>query len=255
MANKKSGIKRNSAGYGHDLIQWKTATGRVEGVRAVDSASVMAIEPGQFARIPPKFRGQRNYHGSYWCVGIGDSVRYESMAECFTLMLLDYLYELAGVAGQPVLLTFENGKNHVPDYLVTRGDGSRVCIDVHPEEKTSAEDLEKFALTAALCDRVGWGYELFDSFDRQIEQNLTWIGRYRHPRYAPTEETRDLILRAWEYNQTVGQLREAIRTEKPGEHVPALYHLMWNRELLVDLTFPFTDQTELRSAEFESTIP
>lgn len=252
MTSKMTGIKR-SAGRGYDLIQWKAASGKVEGVRATDSVSVEAVDPGQLARIMPKFVDQKNYHGSYWCVGINDSVRYESMAECFVLMLLDHLHDLARVVAQPVLLTFANGKNHVPDYLLTDSDGRRTCVDVHPKEKTSAEDIERFALTAALCDRVGWGYEIFDTFDKRVEQNLTWIGRYRHPRYVPTAEARDLLMNAWQSNRRLGALREAVRTDKPGEHVPALYNLLWNRELLVDLTAPFTDETELFSAQAEGT--
>lgn len=244
-SRKTQGIKR-SLGDGHDRIEWKDEDGFIHSVRASSPNDVEFIEPAFLARIPPKFRGQSNYHGSYWFAGIGGFVYHESMTEFTALMLLDHLHDIVAIAAQPMLITFADGRIHYPDYFATYANGRHLLVDVHLESMTTPAHVESFAATAALCARLGWDYEVIDSLDDIARWNLEWIARYHHPRYAPSEGLRRRILARVADQPNFGALRRKLATSKAGEHMPALYHLMWRREILFDLARQFTDLTTLQ---------
>jgi hypothetical protein len=241
---KTRGIKR-SLGDGHDRIEWKGDDGLVHSVRATTPSSVEFIEPAFLARIPPKFKGQSNYHGTYWFAGIGGTVYHESMTEFTALMWLDHQHEIVEIAPQPMLITFADGRAHYPDFFATHANGRRGLVDVHLKSMTTQAHVESFAATARLCARLGWDYEVIDALEDIPRWNLEWISRYHHPRYDPEVKVRRRILSKVARRPMFGTLRDELRTEKAGEHMPAIYHLMWRREITFDLSRRFTDLTVL----------
>ncbi|KQM82410.1 hypothetical protein ASE68_03180 [Agromyces sp. Leaf222] len=198
-----------------------------------------------FARLPRKFPGQSNYHGSYWFAGMGASIWHESLTEYLGLMLIDHLHEVRAVYPQPFLITFADGRSHYPDFLVVHADQRRTVIDVHPTSTTTEADKVTFENTRTLLERIGWRYELLTEMDPVHQANFEFIAGYRHPRYRPTDELEAKLLMAAARRPTFGSLREALRSDRPGEHLPAVYHLMWRRQIGLDLTTPFTDRTQL----------
>ncbi|WP_158297027.1 TnsA-like heteromeric transposase endonuclease subunit [Zhihengliuella sp. ISTPL4] len=241
---KTKGIKR-TPGDGQDRIEWLDESKRLFRVRPLTPDHVRDIRPGHLARIPPRFKGQTNYHGRYYFASLGAHVEHESMNEFTGLMLVDHLHVVTAVAAQPMLLTFANGRNHVPDFLVTLCDGRRLLIDVHESRSTTEADAELFALTREMCARVGWDYEVVDRLDDIFRWNLEWMNRYHHPRYVPAADVRQRILSVAARARTFGELRKALATDRPGEHIPALAHLMWQREVLFDLHAPLEDTSRV----------
>lgn len=241
------GIKK-TPGDGQDRIEWLDANKRLFRVRPLGPDHVRDIRPGRLARIPPRFKGQTNYHGRYFFASLGVHVEHESMNEFTGLMLVDHLHVVTAVAAQPMLLTFANGRNHVPDFLATLSDGRRLLIDVHESRSTTEADAELFELTREMCARVGWDYEVVDRLDDVFRWNLEWMNRYHHPRYAPAPDVRQRILSLAGRARTFGELRKALATDRPGEHIPALAHLMWQREVLFDLHAPLEDTSRVWTA-------
>lgn len=251
VVTKTKGIKK-TPGDGQDRIEWLDENKHLYRVRPLSPDHVRDIRPGRLARIPPRFKGQANYHGRYYFAGLGLHVMHESMNEFTGLMLVDHLHTVTAVAAQPMLITFANGRNHVPDFLVTLSDGRRLLVDVHESRSTTEADSELFELTREMCARVGWDYEVIDHLDDVFRWNLEWMNRYHHPRYAPTADTRRRILSLAERARTFGELRRVLATDRPGEHIPALAHLMWRREVLLDLREPFDDASPVWTARRDS---
>ncbi len=243
---KRSGIKK-TAGIGQDRIEWLDEGKQLLHVQALSPDHVRDIKPGRLARIPPKFKGQSNYHGKYFA-SFGAHVFHESMNEFTGLMLIDHLRDVVAVAPQPMLITFANGRTHVPDFLANVRNGRRVLVDVHEARSTTEADEELFALTREMCARVGWDYEIIDRLHDIARWNLEWMNRYHHPRYAPSDDVRSRILALADRARTFGELRKALTTERPGEHIPALAHLMWRREVLFGLSSPLDDATSVWTA-------
>ncbi|WP_191966702.1 TnsA-like heteromeric transposase endonuclease subunit [Microbacterium testaceum] len=239
---------RKSRPTGWDRIEWLDAAEKKHAIRADTPAAALEVAPGSRTRNPGKWVGQATYQGHYWCAGAGHLVFHESMAEYASIMLIDHLYDIVKVAAQPMLMTFANGRFAYPDYFVEEADGRRHLVDIHPKFITKPGDAERFALTAELCEKLGWRYTFIDQLSDVVRLNVELIGRYRHPRYAPDQELRRHIRAAARRAPEMGPLRHALATDKSGELMPALYHLMWRREVLFDLTVPVTDRTLVRVA-------
>lgn len=175
-------------------------------------------------------------------------VFHESTMEFTAVMLLDHLFDVRNIAAQPMLLTFEDGSWHYPDFLVTDVYDSRLLVDVHPKSRTTEEDERKHRLTGEMCDRVGWRYLVIDDFTQVMQWNLAMLCRYHHPRFAPDAKTRARIARLVSDGPVFDDVRSALTTEKPGEHLPALFHMMWRREVTFDLAQRFTEWTRLYAA-------
>lgn len=246
MSSRKSISRTPSAG--HDRIEWFDTKRRVHRVRADDAASVADVRPEVMARRPGKWFGQDASQGHYWCAGTQTSVWHESRMELVSMMLFDHLFDIIAVVAQPMLLTFAAGRHHTPDYLIDTAQGERIVLDVHSDDMTADEDVELFELTRVLCERVGWRFELIDRISRVTHWNLEMMARYAHSRYAPDDVTRARILRVARTSPTFGELRRALATPRPGEHLPAVFHLMWNRAIRFDVERPFTDRTRLHAA-------
>lgn len=243
MSTSPKTIRKTSAEY--DRIEWYDAGRRVKAARGVDARSVADVAPHYPVRRFGKWEGQEAMQGHYWCVGTQTMVRHESMMEFTSLMMLDHLFDIAHVMSQPMLLTFAVGRHHTPDFLVDTAQGERILVEVHEKGMTAEADLERFGLTDALCTRVGWRFELIDRVTDVVRWNLEMMARYNHPRYAPDEVTGARILKLANEHRTFGGLRTALATSKPGEHLPAVFHLMWNRAIRFDLHRAFSDLTPL----------
>jgi hypothetical protein len=188
-------------------------------------------------RTFPSYRGQRNFPGWYWAATCAELVGYESWVELGQLTRLDSDPDVMAMAAQPFRLSWRSGDqarriSHTPDYFVRRRDGTGVVLDVRPDDRIQPEDAVKFEVTAAACARVGWGFERVGVLDPVLAANLRWLSGYRHPRVR-----RELVaaeLRA-AFAQPRGLLTGARAVGDPIAVLPVLFHLLWRRELDVDL--------------------
>ncbi|MFD5783188.1 TnsA-like heteromeric transposase endonuclease subunit [Streptomyces sp. NPDC126933] len=185
----------------------------------------------------PSYRGQRNFPGWYWAATGADLVGYASWVELGHLMRLDAEPDVVGVASQPFRLSWRDGGRgrwirHTPDCFVRRRDGTAVVLDVRRDDRIEPEDAAKFAATAVACAQVGWDFERVGMLDPVLAANLRWLSGYRHPRVWREPLVADL--RAV-FTRSRGLLKGARMVGDPVAVLPVLYHLLWRRELVMDL--------------------
>ncbi|ELB87308.1 TnsA-like heteromeric transposase endonuclease subunit [Rhodococcus opacus] len=181
-------------------------------------------------------RGLGHFPGWWWSVTTGHHVGYESWLERDHVRALDFDRDVVGIASQPFWLHWSDGRRkrrHAPDYFARLADGSGVVIDVRADDAIEPRDAEAFTVTAQACEQVGWRYRRVGVLDPVLAGNVRWLARYRHPRCAGRAE--------------IGQrLREVFASpapllataERAGDRIavlPALFHLMWQQELVADL--------------------
>jgi hypothetical protein len=188
-------------------------------------------------RTFPSYRGQRNFPGWYWAATSGELVGFESWVELGHLMRLDAEPDVVAVASQPFRLSWRPGDrarrvSHTPDYFVRHRDGTAVVLDVRPDDRIEPADAVKFAATAAACALVGWDFERVGVLDPMLAANLRWLSGYRHPRVR--REPVAAGLRA-AFTCPRGLLAGARAVGDPIAVLPVLFHLVWCRELAVDL--------------------
>jgi hypothetical protein len=210
--------------------------GGAESCRALSACVDVPFEDAEPVRAFRWSKGLRHFPGWWWLACAGRHVGYESWLERDHVMLLDFEPEIATVASQPFWLRWvgEGGdRRHAPDYFARRADGVGVVIDVRADDRIEPEDAEAFAATAAACAVAGWEFRRVGAVDPVLAANVRWLSRYRHPRCAGSGGVSRLLLEV--FAEPVGLREGAVQVGDPIAVLPALFHLMWRRELVADL--------------------
>jgi len=123
--------------------------------------------------------------------------------------------------------------------------GGGLVIDSRPADMADDGDREAFAATSKACELLGWGYAVCGQMDPVVAANHRWIAAYRHPRCGdPATEAR--LLEAFGAGLPLMEGAEA--AGDPIATLPALFHLMWRRELAADLSLVLSHRTVVRRA-------
>jgi hypothetical protein len=183
-------------------------------------------------------KGLGHFPGWWWAATTGGHVGYESWLERDAVMLMDFDPRIVAVASQPFWMYWHDDRGrkrrHAPDYFARCADGSAMVVDVRADDRIEGKDVEAFEATAQACAEVGWQFRRVGVTDPVTVANVRWLSRYRHPRCVGSGRTVSLLLEKftrpgplWAVAAEVGD-RLAV--------LPVLFHLMWRRELMADLT-------------------
>lgn len=165
----------------------------------------------------------------------------ESGLEHDLVRRLDRDPQVALLLGQPLLLTFGDGRSHVPDLLSQTKDGS-VCVwDVRNPRRLDQRFVEQTARTREFTRRVGWSYDIFTGPGDVERLNLLWLNGYRHPP--------EWLFRHLDHLNSVTEagtcsLQDLMdQDEGSGEFISCVWHLIWADVLRVDLDSRITATT------------
>ncbi|MFG2329840.1 TnsA-like heteromeric transposase endonuclease subunit [Streptomyces sp. NPDC048604] len=199
-------------------------------------------------RIFRWYRGQRHYSGTYWSARMRDHVTYESRLELARLLFADFDPSVRRVVAQPFLLKAEvDGavRKHIPDYLLVTDEGP-VVVDVKPLHRLSKPEVAfTFGWTREVVEVRGWRYEVWSEPPVTQMENIRFLSGYRRDWLFD----RGLVdeLRGAELDGVSLRRAAASLPSRPEEQVrSAVYHLLWTRELMVDLDQPFSPAHVLR---------
>jgi len=124
-------------------------------------------------------RGQKHLPGLYWSSTTGAHVIYESRLELARLLLADFDPDVVGIAAQPLLVR-EEGRRHVPDFLLSRADGSVLIVNVKPADRLEhAQVAESLAWAGRVFAERGWEHEAWSSAHAQLLANVRFLAGYR----------------------------------------------------------------------------
>lgn len=201
------------------------------------------------ARGFPSYKGQRHHSGHWWTATTGDLVGYESWLERDRLMLLDFDPAAVGITSQPFWLfwTTADGKSrsHAPDYFAPLADGTALVLDCRPPDRIKPRDQVAFDATRSACEHVGWRYEVVGPEPEVLVGNVRWLAAYNHPRHRLSDTAAALHAL---FAAPTGLLAGAEQVGDPIAVLPVLYHLLWLRELHVDLGQPLHPAAIVRTA-------
>ncbi|MFJ7247969.1 TnsA-like heteromeric transposase endonuclease subunit [Kitasatospora sp. NPDC098652] len=221
-------------------------------VPAADAASVR-FEDCLPARDLPSYPGIRHTPGSYWVTCCDAVLDYESYLESKWMRLLDFDDQVKALAAQPFVLegTDMHGKwTHVPDLFVRRSDDTALLVDVkNPQHLDKPRVRLQAQRTAAVCELMGWDYEMVGEPDPQLWATVEWLGGYRRPLNATAGLVEPLLALA----ATPVTIADLVSFHTPELARPVVYHLMWHHRLLFDPTRPLRDHTQVWSARREGT--
>jgi len=151
-------------------------------------------------------------------------------------MALDADPEVVAVSSQLFWLYWSSADRqhrHMPDFFVRLRAGEAIVVDVRPDDRIEAMDAEAFAVTEQACASVGWRYRRVGELDAVFAANLPWLAGYRHARCRQ----RDRVIALLKVFTRPQELLACVRAVgDPVAVLPALFHLLWTRELSTDLT-------------------
>lgn len=231
----RSLASRVSAGTGGYELAFADAVGVDQRLR-LSSCTGVRFEDTRPVRAFRWSRGLGHFPGWWWTATTARHVSFESWLERDHLRALDFDRDVVGIASQPFWLHWEGERGrrrHAPDYFARRADGTGLVVDVRADDRIEDCDAEAFEVTAQACTQAGWEFRRVGEIDSVLNGNMRWLARYRHPRCAGRAE---IVLRLREAFKEPAAL--LVRAEAVGDRIivlPALFHLMWQQELVADL--------------------
>ena len=183
-------------------------------------------------RVFPSYRGQRSFPGLRWFATTQAHVGHESWLERDQLMALDADPDVVGVVSQPFWLHWSVGIRHAPDYFARRRDGSALVIDVRDDDRISTDDQQKFDRSAMVCESIGWSYRRVGVLDSVLRANLRWLSGIDTPRVLRPALAGNLVE---VFARTRPLMSGVLAVGTPLVVLPVLFHLLWHRQLEVDL--------------------
>lgn len=225
------------------MVRYIDAAGDEHYVRLAEAASV-PFENGRMARNIPSYRDSAHTPGRYWAATTGELVEFESHLEEKWLTMLDFDAGVTGFSSQPMELDAadENGPwHHVPDIFARRADGTALLLDVKNPARLDDKAVRLQATrTAALCERLGWDYEMVGEPPAQRWANVFELSGKRRPLYLGG----GLIPRLLELAADpvpMGDLLSFVTPEDLARGV--LLHLCWRQAVTFDLDEPLREST------------
>ena len=213
-------------------------------------ASAAVIVGGLPVRVPPAYRGQRNYPGLFWVATNQRTLVYESLLELDRLWLADFDPTVVAIASQPFQITGRDGgalRSHVPDLLVVHDDDRATLVDVKPARLLDQPRVRaQFDWTRELCRDKGWGYEVFSSADPVVLRNVRALALGRRPARidaSALDQARQIV---GEGARTVADVlagRPSTCEEETWR--AALAACLWSGHATIDLGVPLTADSVL----------
>jgi hypothetical protein len=186
---------------------------------------------------------QRHRPGLQFVLSTGRHHGFESMAEQRLLVALDFAGDLVDVLSQPFALRFDTvagSRTHIPDFLaVTRG--GVWLFDVRPADRVGDADRVCFAAAAEAALSVGWRYTVVTGWRSHPGVTLDTLSSQRRELTDPLGLQAQLLTRAGCGPSPFGDLVAA--TSLPMVARAHALHLLWHRQLGVDLGPPLTDRS------------
>ncbi|WP_232661234.1 TnsA-like heteromeric transposase endonuclease subunit [Pseudonocardia sp. TRM90224] len=218
----------------------------VEG-QAWDEVSTDLLASAEPWRTFRWLRGQKHYSGTYWASTVRRHVIYESRLELARLLYADFDPAVRHVLAQPFLLKAKvHGeiRKHVPDYLLISDNGP-VVVDVKPYHRVSRPEVAfTFDWTRRVVLSRGWRYEVWTEPPVSELENIRFLAGYRRDWLFSTEvveRVRSGNLDGVSLGHAVAHIRDY-----PEQILrAAVLHLLWKRELTVDLSRPLSPSSVL----------
>jgi hypothetical protein len=227
-------------------VAWRTGGGQVScSVRELIQMPMMNSDPIRWFSWQ---RGQGHRPGLQFLVSTGRHHGTESLEEARLLLALDFAGDLVDVISQPLRLRFdavEKRRSHIPDFLAVTRAGIWL-IDVRPEELITEEARESFAAAAEVALVCGWHYMVVARWRPHILSALDALSSQRRALSDPLG-LRPTLLASARHGLTFGELAAASACEPVAR--AQLLHLIWHRQLGVDLSGPLADRSVVVCAQ------
>ena len=221
-------------------VQWVDDTGTVQLAPLSECGSRRFEMARSLQSWPTRQRVRKS--GLWWSATTGRHVGYGSRLARDHAMVLDFDEKVINYVGTPIRLGFREGARDrwlTPDFFARRDDGTALVVQCRSAGRTFADDSS--AILTSACAAVGWQFDLVHELDEPRGDSLRWLAGYRHPRFDDPLRADQLVAWCNELGAStpVGAILQRCRADLV--LLGVLYHLLWHRRLVVDLTQPLSE--------------
>lgn len=234
---------------GHGGIEWVDEAASVHRAPATPSLLERKLYLAQPIRSGNRYPRQRNYHGFYYFSQTGTHVSTESLLEARSLAWLDFTRDIVAIAAQPMLVTFTDNTRHFPDFIALHANHRQVVYDIKPSRFIGPDELAQFARTRALCDLVGWGYEVLTELPRIVERNLIWLSHFKFHQFHPGPAAASRLRLALSFPRPFDDAAAQLGLPTMADARSSLAHLIWTGEVRVDLNLCLSDKSIVQRSD------
>lgn len=223
---------------GLDMVQWRGRDGSLHEARAGRGVLHERLWEGKPIRTGVQYPNRGNQHGLYFWPRTGEHVWYESALELACLVELDYAGQVLQVAAQPFRLLFRRAAAagyHDPDFFALHAGGDQVVYDVKPAKRIDVKARRRFDETDRVCALAGWRHEVLSELSTTRAANLAFLRPARLPRCHPPDGVFGRLLQVFGGGRPIGEGAAAMGGRHPALVMPHIKHLIWHRQLVVDL--------------------
>ena len=111
---------------------------------------------------------------------------------------------------------------------------------MRPDDRIEPRDAEAFAAAETACRLAGWRFLRLGVPDPVLTANVTWLSRYRHPRFGVGDVAARLVD---VFTGPVPLMPGVAEAGDPIAVLPVLFHLLWRHILTADLAVRLTAGT------------
>jgi hypothetical protein len=133
-------------------------------------------------------------------------------------------------------------REHIPDFLAVTRSGTWL-IDVRPEPRIRGKDAESFAAAAEAALACGWRYAVAARWREHVPASLDALSSQRRPLKDPLGLRPGLVAAARQQGARFGEAVAASGCEPVAR--AQLLHLIWGRQIGIDLDEPLADRSRL----------
>ena len=214
--------------------------------REIELLGKINLDKLRNVRTPGAHRKQKHIPGYFLLAHVEQFVWYESRLEMMILKTVDHERAVRNAIAQPFRLSFRHdGKKraHVPDFLILSHINRPLLVNVKSARYLDHPgNLINFAACRLVAEALGWEYVTRSEPTADYAANVNWLNGYRRPPWLLPKFQSELLRRAID-QPTIGQI---LRGLDPEAFVrPALFHLMWKRQIRFDSSVMLSDDTVL----------
>jgi hypothetical protein len=194
-------------------------------------------------RQPPNTHYQPFRPTLFWFSTADKQVTTRSRMAESALRELDFDRDVVDVLAEPFVLHANERtlKGRTPDFLAVLRGGRRTVVDVVSERRLQQKTARlHVARMRDFCESCRWSYRLFNEPEPVRLKSLRWLADYRaHEMY--NDDIAHRLIEAARQRLPLTDL--ACAAGEPWETLPVLFHLLWRRDLAVELDRPMSGTT------------
>jgi len=229
-------------------IEWIDGEGESQMWRISRSATLPALGHAQPILISGRAKHQNHIPGSWYSYSTAKHIPYFSQLERRWLLMTEFDFDIAAIVSQPFRVHVHEADSrvlgYVPDFLVIETSGDMTALEVKPERFDDEQNQRRVQMSTPHLLECGIDLQIVHEPDPQTLRNVEFLSHFRRPNLNVVKyrsAIQELATNEVALSEIFGSIGPEVVVR------PAVFHMLWHRELEVDVAAPLSQTSVVRS--------